>query len=168
MPDFRPNNQRTKSLKKRLEYATNIQTTKNNYFYPTTTDIGLSVGYKINDASTLGIGFSYKIGWGTGLNHIVLSNQGIGLRSFVDIKLKASFYLSGGYEENYQQPFRSFQQISSFHYWQQSGLIGISKIVSIKSKMFKKTKLQLLWDLLSYGQVPRTQPIKFRVGYGLN
>jgi hypothetical protein len=49
--------------------------------------------------------------------------------------------------------------------WQQSGLVGISKVISIKSKFFKKTKLQLLWDFLSYEQVPRTQALKFRVGY---
>jgi hypothetical protein len=55
-----------------------------------------------------------------------------------------------------------WDEISS---WQKSGLVGVSKIVSIKSKFFKKTKLQLLWDFLSYQQMPRTQPIKFRVGY---
>jgi hypothetical protein len=42
MPDFKPNNQRTKSFWQRLEYGTNIQTAKNNFF-PTTTDLGMSV-----------------------------------------------------------------------------------------------------------------------------
>jgi hypothetical protein len=49
--------------------------------------------------------------------------------------------------------------------WQESGLLGISKIISVKSKLFKKTKVQLLWDFLSYQQLPRSQPLKFRVGY---
>jgi hypothetical protein len=49
--------------------------------------------------------------------------------------------------------------------WQQSGLIGLSKIISVKTKFFKKTRLQLLWDFLSYEQVPKAQPIKFRVVY---
>ena len=49
--------------------------------------------------------------------------------------------------------------------WQQSGLVGLSKILSLKTKVFKKTKLQLLWDFLCYEQVPRGQPIKFRIGY---
>ncbi len=60
---------------------------------------------------------------------------------------------------------RSHQQINNLDDWQQSGLVGVSKIVSLKSKMFKKTKLQLLWDFLSYQQVPRTQALKFRLRY---
>jgi hypothetical protein len=57
------------------------------------------------------------------------------------------------------------QQLKGLQQWQQSGLLGISKIVSLKTKFFKKTKLQVLWDMLSYHQVPRTQAVKFRVGY---
>ncbi|THU31200.1 hypothetical protein FAM09_29375 [Niastella caeni] len=171
MPDFKPNNQKTKSFWQRLEYGTNFQTAKNNFF-PTTTDMGLSVGYKLNDKSTVGVGASYKMGWGKDIKHIAITHQGMGLRSFLDIKLKGSFFASGGLEYNYQ-PLKAdsvntpstgahWDEISS---WQKSGLVGISKIISIKSKFFKKTKLQLLWDFLSYQQVPRTQPLKFRVGY---
>jgi hypothetical protein len=170
MPDFKPNTQRTKTFWQRLEYGTNIQTAKNNFF-PTTTDFGLSAGYKLNSKNTVGIGASYKMGWGQDIKHIHITNQGMGLRSYIDIKLKGSFYLSGGLEYNYQ-PITSdslntntvmhWNELSS---WSKSGLIGVSKIVSIKSKFFKKTKLQLLFDFLSYQQVPRTQPIKFRVGY---
>ena len=49
--------------------------------------------------------------------------------------------------------------------WQQSGLLGLSKVLDVKNKYFKKTKLQLLWDFLSYQQAPRTQPVVFRIGY---
>jgi hypothetical protein len=35
----------------------------------------------------------------------------------------------------------------------------------MKSRVFKKTKIQVLWDFLSYTQVPRTQAVLFRVGY---
>ena len=89
----------------------------------------------------------------------------MGLRSFLDIKIKKSFYASGGFEYNYQKPFYETQQLFKVKDWQQSGLLGITKIVSIKSNVFKKTKLQILWDFLSYQQKPRSQPIKFRVGY---
>ncbi|OQP63459.1 hypothetical protein A3860_24255 [Niastella vici] len=170
MPDFKPNNQRTKTFWQRLEYGTNFQTAKNNFF-PTTTDFGLSVGYKITDKSTVGIGASYKMGWGQDIKHIAITHQGIGLRSYLDIKLKGSFFASGGFEYNYQPINDSLLTTSSARGWEapsswrQSGLIGVSKIVSIKSKFFKKTKLQLMWDFLSYQQVPRTQPVKFRVGY---
>lgn len=166
MPDFKPNSQRTKSFWKRLEYGTNLQSTKSNFF-PTTTDIGLFVGYKLNDKTVIGIGGSYKLGWGKNIRHIDITQQGASVRSFFDMRLKGSFYASGGYEQNYQPA-----TLTSFNggwqhevTWQQSGLVGISKIVSLKSKVFKKTKAQLLWDFLSYQQTPRTQAIKFRVGY---
>jgi hypothetical protein len=170
VPDFKPNNQRTKSFWQRLEYGTNLQTAKNNFF-PVTTDVGLSVGYKISDKNTIGIGASYKMGWGQDIKHIKITNQGMGLRSYIDVKLKGSFYVTGGLEYNYQPiGSDSLNTNSGMHWneissWSKSGLIGISKIVSVKSKFFKKTKLQLLFDFLSYQQVPRTQPIKFRVGY---
>jgi len=163
-PDFKPNMQKKKSFLKRLEYGTNMQSQHSTYFFPTTTDIGLTVGYRLNDRSTIGIGASYKIGWGSDIHHINLSSQGSGLRSFLDVKLKGSFYASGGLEYNYQQPgyLLEFKELNS---WQQSGLIGISKIISIKSKPLKKTKVQFLWDLMSYRQLPPAQAFKFRVGY---
>ena len=168
IPDFKPNNQKTKTFLQRLEYGTNIQTQKSGYFFPTTTDLALSVGYKLNDKSTVGLGTSYKMGWGRDIQHIAISHQGAGFRSFMDMKIKGSFYASGGFEYNYQQPFESLSQINSLGSWSKSGLVGISKIISVKSKMFKKTKLQLLWDFLSYQQKPITQPVKFRIGYVLH
>ena len=165
MPDFKPKETKTKTFLQLLEYGTNIQTAKSNYFFPTTTDIAASVGYKLSDKNIAGIGASYKMGWGKDIQHINLSSQGIGFRSFVDINLKGSFFVSGGFEYNYQQPFQSISAINNLRSWQQSGLLGISKVVSLKTKFFKKTKLQVLWDMLSYQQVPQTQPIKFRVGY---
>ena len=168
MPEkFRANNLRTRTFWQRLEYSTNLQTQQSNYFYPTTTDLGLSIGYKINNHGTIGIGAAYKAGWGNGWNHIRLSQQGAGLRSFIDYRVKGSFFASGGYEFNYQ-PLNSEVVANNNALptgWTQSGLLGLTKIVSLKSKLFKKTKLQLLWDFLSYSQVPRTQAIKFRVGY---
>lgn len=165
IPDFKPNNQKTKSFWKRLEYGTNIQTQKASNYFPVTSDIGLSVGYKLNDKSVIGIGASYKMGLGTGWRNIAISHQGIGLRSYVDIKIKGSFWLSGGYEQNYRSAFNSIDQLRELNAWQRSGLVGVSKIVSLKTKFFKKTKLQLLWDFLSYREMPRSQPLLFRIGY---
>jgi hypothetical protein len=165
MPDFKPNDQKTKTFWKRLEYGTNFQTTHNNYYFPTVTDLGLSLGYRLGHSNVAGIGASYKIGWGNGIQHIALSSQGVGLRSFLEIKIKDSWSAAGGFEANYTTPFTSFQDIRQIERWTQSGLIGISKTVSMKSRVFKKTKLQLLWDFLSYQAVPKTQPILFRVGY---
>src|SRR5882757_1143844 len=165
MPDFKPNVQKTKTFWKRLEYGTNFQTTRDNYYFPTVTDLGLSVGYKLSNSSTVGIGASYKIGWGNGIRHIALSSQGVGIRSYIDIKIKGSFSATGGLEYNYTTPFASYQQLRLLNDWTKSGLIGVTKTVSVKSRVFKKTKLSLLWDFLSYQQIPKTQAVVFRIGY---
>ena len=165
MPDFKPNDQKTKPFLQRLEYSSNLQTTRGNHSFPTTTDLGLSIGYKLNNKSTIGIGASYKSGWGKDIQHIHISAEGVGLRSFFEYKLKKSFYATGGFEYNYQQMIYSIRQLEAENAWQKSGLIGISKAVDVKSKIFKKTKLQLLWDFLSYSQPIRTDAVKFRVGY---
>jgi len=167
MPNFKPNEQKTKTFIKRLEYGLNLQTQHANYFFPTTSDIGLSVGYKLNNSNVVGVGASYKVGWGKDISHVQVSNQGAGLRSFVDVQMKGNLFVSGGFEYNYQHPFGSFQQIRVLDIWEKSGLIGLSKIVALKSGALKKTKVQILWDFLSYQQVPRTQPIKFRIGWAL-
>ncbi|HMH35089.1 MAG TPA: hypothetical protein VK543_18765 [Puia sp.] len=165
MPDFKSQTNKTKSFLKRLEYGTNFQTTRSSYFYPTTIDIGLSIGYKISNTNVVGLGWSYKIGIGADIQHIHVTSNGASIRSFVDIKMKKNLFFSGGLEYNYQQPFNSFQQIKNLNQWQQSGLIGVTKLVSIQNKLVKKTKLQLLFDFLSFYQLPRTPAFKFRVGY---
>ena len=168
MPEgFKPNDQKTKSFWKRIEVGTNFQTQRATNLFPVTSDLGLSLGYKLNDKSVIGIGASYKFGWGSGWDNMKLSSEGAGLRSFIDWKIKGSLWISGGYEMNYKEGFKSIDQLKDLSAWQSSGLLGISKVVSVRSKLFKKTKVQLLWDFLSYQQVPRTHPILFRIGYNL-
>ena len=176
IPDFKPNQQKTKSVLKRLELGTNTQSQRSNGLLPVTSDIGASLGYKLNDRSVIGVGASYKMGWGNNIRHLKISHQGAGLRSFIDWKITSPFagnlktligslWLSGGYEMNYHSEFKKLEQLKQFSSWQRSGLIGLTKKFSINTKFFKNTKLQLLWDLLSYSQVPRTQPLIFRIGY---
>ena len=166
MPDFKPRMQKTKTFLQRIEYGTNIQSTRSSYFFPSVTDLGFSIGYRIDDKNIAGIGIAGKIGWGKDIRHIAVTGQGISFRSFIDIKLKGSFFASAGFEYNFQKPFNEIQQLYNIEKWQRSGLAGVSKIISIKSKVFKKTKISILWDYLSYQQRPRvSQPIKFRVGY---
>jgi hypothetical protein len=165
MPDFKPNNEKTKKFWQRLEVGTNFQTTRNNYYFPTVSDFGLSVGYHLSGGSTIGLGASFKLGLGNGIQHIAFSGQGVGLRPFfIDVKIKGNFFLSGGLEYNYTTPFSSNQQLRKWDNWKKSGLLGVSKAVSMKSRVFKKTKVQLLWDFLSY-QVPKTQAVLFRISY---
>jgi len=165
MPDFNPNQQKTKTFLKRIEYGFNMQSTKSNLFFPSQTAFAFTAGYKINDRNTVGIGLSYTAGWGKDIQHIRITSQGIGFRSFIDIKIWHSLYGTGGLEYNYTQAFTSIIQLESAAFWQRAGLLGITKMVSIRSSLVKKTKLQLLWNFLSYSQIPRTQPIIFRVGY---
>lgn len=162
MPDFKPNQQKTKTFLQRIEWGLNIQSHRPNGLFPVTSELAIMLGYKLNDKSAIGIGTAYKIGWGKSFNNIQITHQGIGLRSFVDIKLKGSFWITGGYELNHQQEFSRIDELKDLNAWQRSGLIGLSKKYSIGKK---KGNLQLLWDFLSYEQVPRTQALKFRIGY---
>ena len=163
MPDFKPNNQKTKSFLQRIEFGSNMQTTKGNLYFPVTSDIGISAGYKINDKSIIGIGASYKVGLGQSWQNISVTHQGAGLRTFVDIKLKGSFWISGGGELNYRNEFRRIEVLRNMNAWQQSALLGISKKYKVGKKF--KGSTQLLYDFLWNQQQPRTQPVVFRVGY---
>ncbi|MBI5370930.1 MAG: hypothetical protein HZA79_02760 [Sphingobacteriales bacterium] len=166
MPEgFKPNNQKTKSFLQRLELGTNLQSQRSNGLLPVTSDLGLSVGYKLNDKSIIGVGASYKLGWGQNIQNIRLTHQGLGVRSFIDWKLKGALWISGGFEMNYRSEIRNIDQLKDYSTWQRSGLIGLSRSVPIKSKFFKKTKVMLLWDFLSYEQVPRGQAVIIRFGY---
>jgi len=158
------NNTKTKTFKQRLEFGNNFQFEKNNSLVPATADIGLSLGYKLNDKSIIGIGASYKMGMGS-IDHISITHQGIGLRSFMDWQLKKQFYISGGYEMNYNAAFKNIQQLQQYNDWQPSGLVGLSKKINVKSKWTKGTKLSLLYDMLAHQHVPISQPVVFRVGY---
>jgi hypothetical protein len=165
MPNFKPNDQKTKTFWKRLEYGADFQTTHTNYYFPMVTDFGASLGYKLGHNNVIGIGASYKLGWGNGIQHIAFSSQGVGLRSFLQIHIKSSFSATGGFEYNYTTPFASFQNLKLIQNWTKSGLIGVTKTVSLKNRVFKKTSVSLLWDFLSYQQVPQTQAFLFRIGY---
>jgi hypothetical protein len=163
MPNFTPNTQKTKPILGRLEFGTNMQSQRSNTLLPTITEFALTLGYKLSDKATTGIGVSYKIGWGRGgFDNISLSNQGIGLRSFIDIKAKGSIWITGGYEYNYMQEFASIHTIDNLDVWQKSALIGLTK----KYKVGKKEgNLQLLYDLLASQEVPRSPAFKFRTGF---
>lgn len=167
-PGFKPNLYKTKNFWQRIELGANMQSARSNHFFPVTSDLALSAGYKLNSRSIIGVAASYKLGWGQNIRHIKLTHEGVGLRSFIDWKLKGSVYISGGFEYNYQQPFSSMRQLHRAGPWQKTGLAGVSKVIALQSKFFKTTKLQLLWDFLSYQQKPATQPLKFRVGYSFN
>lgn len=172
MPDpiaigFKPNNQKTKSFLNRLEYGLDVQTAKQNSLFPVTSDIGLTIGYKLNDKSVVGVGVSYKMGWGNGFKDIKITSEGIGLRSYIDIKLKGAFLISGGYEQNYMQRFGSIGDLYNLPQtaWRQSALLGLTKKIPITKK--KSSKVQVLYDFLNKQNNVPSPPILFRVGWGM-
>jgi hypothetical protein len=163
MPDFRGNPQHTKSFLHRLETGMNLQSTKSNTFLPTTSDLGVSLGYKITSGATVGIGASYKMGWGKDIRHMSFTHEGVGLRSFAEWKWKKSLWISGGGEVNYLSAFKSVSQLNNYSGWQKSALLGLSK----KYQMSKKFKgdVKLLYDFLWREQVPAGKAIVLRTGY---
>ena len=165
MPDFKPNDQKTKTFLGRLQYGFNFQTIQGSYYYPSLLDLGVSLGYKLGNSNVIGVGMAYEVGTGSGISHIAITSNGLQLRSFLTIKIKGTFSAQGGFEYHYTTPFTSYQQLRQIQDWTKSGLIGVTKTVSTKSKVLKATTLSLLWDFLSYQQVPQTQPVLFRVGY---
>ncbi|MGB8192132.1 MAG: hypothetical protein WCF67_09450 [Chitinophagaceae bacterium] len=164
LPDFKPNSQKVKSFLKRLEFGSNLQTTKSNNYFPATSDLGFSIGYKLSDKNVIGIGVSYKLGLGKDIRHIAFSHEGLGFRTFVDIKLKGSFWLSGGGELNYRSAFSDFYMLKDYSAWQRSALLGLSKKYRISKKV--KGNMSVLYDFL-HTQHPAARPVVFRIGYGL-
>jgi hypothetical protein len=165
MPNFKPNTQKTKSFLKRLEYGCNVQFGKNNSLMPSTSDVAGTIGYKINDKSEAGIGISYKVGLGS-LQHIQISSLGMGLRSYIDWKIKKQFYATGGYEMNYNSGFKNIEQLKDYDVWQRSALVGVSKKYQVSKKL--KGNMQVLYDFLARDHVPVSQPFLFRIGYSFN
>jgi len=164
MPDFKPNDQKTKPFLKRLEYSVNVQFARTNNLLPSCADIGLGIGYKLNNKCITGIAASYKIGMGTARN-IALTHQGAGFRSYADFKLKGTLFIYGGYEMNYNAAFKNIAQLKNYNAWQRSALIGVSK----KYKFSKKVKgtVQALYDFLAHSHLPVSQQLLFRAGYNL-
>jgi hypothetical protein len=189
LPSFKKSEVKSKTFKQRLEIGSNFQFGKPNRFVSSQADVAMSVGYKLNDKSLVGIGLSYKLNYGS-VSNFYVQHGGVGLRSFVDWKISSQrggtkgggFFLSGGYETNYNNSFKNFADLQNANgttgignSWLSSGLIGISKKISFsptsggtkggKTKWVKGTKLSLLYDFLYNSHVVPTQPVVFRVGY---
>ncbi len=166
MPSFTPNIQKTKTFLQRLDYGFNVQFAKSSALLPATSDIAGSVGYKLNDKSIMGVAVSYKVGLGS-IRAIHLTHEGVGIRSFLEWKLKKQFFISGGYELNHNTQFQNIAQLKNVNMWQNAALLGLTKKTKIKTKFFKSTNFQILFDFLSQRHIPASQPVLFRVGYSL-
>ena len=165
MADFQPNPQHNKTFLRRLQLGWDLQTQPSSYYIPAISTAGLSLGYKLSSKSIVGIGAGYIVGWGQPFHHIALSSQGASLRSFLNWKIKGSFWASGGLEMNYLNAFTGIGQLRSFAAWQSSALLGVMKQYKAGHR---SADIQLLFDALYKEHVPQSQPLVFRVGYTLN
>jgi hypothetical protein len=163
VPDFKPNSQRTRSFRQRLEYGTNFQFGRSTNYLPASSDIGLQLGYKFSDKSSAGIGAAYKLGLGTGWKNIRFSSESVGFRTYLKTKLKGSFSIQGGAEWNYMTKFASIEELKDYSAWQTSALLGLVKSYKIGKKV--KGNVQLMYDFLHNQHVPASQPVLFRIGY---
>jgi hypothetical protein len=171
---FVPDQTKTKSLKQRLVFSSNVQTTRGRGIFVNSADVGISIGVKLNDKSVVGIGGSYRAGFGTGFNNIHLSNEGMSYRSYLDWKPSLTFlgqfgksiWVSGAFERNYFAVLNRTDAWQDVNAWKTSLLLGASKVVDVRSKFFKKTKLSILYDFnwRTPGNV-QTQPVVFRINY---
>jgi len=172
MPGFTPNVEKSKTFLKRLEVGSNVQSVRANRFFPITSDVGMSLAYRLNAKSKLGIGGSYKLGWGEDYKHIRITHQGIGFRTFIDwkptgssgatSKMLANLWITGGGEINHHVPFDGLGVFKDFTQWQPSALLGL-----LKRQQAGKSKatISILYDFLALHHLPQSQPVLFRVGY---
>ncbi len=156
------NSQRTKSLLKRVTYEANFQTQRQQV---TMSDISLIVGYKFNDRTVLSVGGAVRVGLGKDWNNIRFTNEGFGLKSVFDWKLKNSIWMMGSYETNYYNRFDHPQYSSYVNPWQANILVGLMKKVKLNSK--KHSTVRLAYNILYKENNFLCQPIAFKIGYGL-
>lgn len=181
MPDFKPNQQKTKSFLKRIELGTNLQTQRATNYFPTATDIAVTVGYKLTDKSIIGIGVSGKLGWGRGWKQIRFTGEAVGLRAYAEWKapdlfktnsrFMASLWFTVGAEMNYTRTVESLAVFKNYSNWTKSALAGLTKKYSMNSPLKKGKKvqgsMQLLYDFLHNKHIPPTPAFVWRVGWGL-
>ncbi len=160
--DFRPNPYHNKAFFQRILLGFDLQTQSSTAFVPALSTVGFSAGYLLNARSIVGVGAAYKLGWGQPFEHIAFSSQGMALRSFVDWRLKDSWWIAGGYEANYYNSFNRLSQLQSISAWQSSALVGLMKTYKAGKR---SGNVQFLFDALYKQHIPQSQPVIFRMGY---
>lgn len=171
LPDVPSDPNKVKSFWRRLYVSGGMQSQKKYSVLPVTSDISVGLNYKLSEKKILGVALAGTIGWGEGWRHIKISSQGGSARVYMDIKLKGSFWFSANYEWNYRPGLSALDSaVDATHgervrLWNPAGLVGISKVVSLRGKVAKKTKVSVLWDFLSYQAQVKRPAIVWRVEY---
>jgi hypothetical protein len=164
IPEFRVNEEHSKTFLQRISFGTDVNFTKSTSYIPSAANLALTISYKLSKNKELGLGLSYLAGLGS-IKRIQLSHQGIGFRSFANLKFKKNLWITGGWESNYNAGFKNIDQLKTVNSWQQSALAGLSKRLNIKTKWFKGSKISILYDALAHQHLPVTNSWIFRTGY---
>jgi hypothetical protein len=164
-PGLNSNSQHGRRFGRRLEFGTNIQFGGTTQYLPSSGTVGLQLGYRLSEKCSMGVGASYTFGMGKDWNHIELSNQAVGWRTYFKLKLKNSLFVQASGEWNYLTSFTSISQLKRGEAWQPSALIGGGKEFKVSKKV--TGSLQLLYDALWDHHFPTSRPLIFRMGYNL-
>ena len=170
MPAFKPKEMKSKTFMQRLEFGTNLQFSKSSSFFPSTSAIAGQVAYKLSEKAAVGVGAAFNLGWGAPIKHLQFSSQGYSLRSFMEYKIKRSFFVTGGFEENRQTEIQSIAVLKDWNGWSKSGMIGIEKKYKLSSSAVDSRRqaqgtLVVLFDFLHNTHTPPSSAIVFRTGY---
>jgi hypothetical protein len=135
--------------------------------FPAVRDVGLSLGYKLNPRSVVGVGVAYKFALGESWKNIDWTHEGVGLRSFIDWrmteaggKLFKGLWLTGGFEMNYWSRIAgnaTWKELA----WQKSGLMGVTKKMKIKNA---ELKMQAMVDLIQINRRNINDVLFIRIG----
>ncbi|SHN44051.1 hypothetical protein [Chitinophaga sp. CF418] len=165
MPNFTPSPLKAKRFWQRMEWGGNIQFQKSTYYFPATSDIAVQTAYLFHKNGSVGAGLTYQLGLGTDWAHIRFSHSGMGIRFFLDWRLKSTYFLNGGFELNRLSIKTVNGSPVDWHGWRTAALAGISKKYKINARL--KGNIMVLYDFLAPLQVPKTNGLKVRFGYSL-
>ncbi|XZF15434.1 hypothetical protein ACTHGU_04800 [Chitinophagaceae bacterium MMS25-I14] len=154
---FNKNPMRGLPFWKRIEKSYNWQTTRaTTDGTPAMLQLAGMAGYKQTPKLTYGIGIAADFGLGQDWNHIHLSFEGVGLRSFAKYDFIYGIGLYAGYERTYKRAVfnnssaapTELSNITSPHstqYYNESALIGLAKSYKLNSKW--NGAVQVLYDI---------------------
>lgn len=173
----KPNSQRLKSFKERLETTTIFQLGRPLRRVENQLNIGILVGYRLNDRLTSGLGITYLANYGN-IYKLQIKHGGLGVRIYGDYKLgtKKTMSLFGSAEYNQLARSSQIQTINDFGPINRSSLettnqrlavIGFSKRIKSRGRLIKSSIIQILFNALYASKNNQSQPFIFRLGYGL-
>ena len=172
VPDFKPNNQKTKTLLQRIEFGIDMQINRKTQKLPTSASMGFNVGYKLTDKASFGAGVSTNLNIGSNWKHPDPNAEQLCFRSFAEYNIAKEFYLRGGWERQFTQTISNIDYLNQNGFYRESALLGISRKLSLPGKMpFMKKPMNgrviLMYDFLHNRHLPETPAIIFRIGYNI-